>query len=701
MAKTVTLTVKVNDQEFKDFVDKYNKFVDNIKDLNNKFMGLSRTVTNVAQQTQKMTDNIKGLLNSLKHVHGVATNITKTFGKWATLIQGVVMALGAGVGMFGMDRLARAMTDRRRLQLGFGGDVAQTQATIRAGGILGDDTESILTNIRAAQADPKRARALVSLGLIDPSRPQAKKPEEIFEALVKKMPEFMKDPYALQKAQIIGLGDLASERWMMQFQGEKGQRASQQVIKQMKDKPADISPDALEAWTDTAQAWKNFATNVVNRLGEKFVNVAKFLTDLSKSLTELLNDFVAWHSFQDVFDGLKKWSERFARWIYGDKIVDDIKTFFGKFLDFLKDPNWTSFKTLFNSLITVLGDIVARIKDTVIDTIKNVLKAGLKTLLPQTLQDWLKGRKGGDGTDQHPESNMPPPSTQPVPGGTTPFPGGGSWSTSPPAAAPMTDPMSGGAMPGTPPPAGAPPATGGTPPAGNPPAPAPSPVPPGADRASTGGNQFASFMGGAGGGFTNQVMSFGGNRSVGFGGGASTSVGGTSIGLRGNNLFGGGTALASLRGGNMAFGGRNAMFRGGSSGASVGAASLALRGDTFGGRSRFASLRGGDRNLSLRGGSRFASFRGGGDMFASLARGGDTNIGGDRTSWARTAQAAVPGPGTRGAAFRGGSTRTGVGGGQRGRGGLDIDNWQLDRTASLRIDNNPGANAYMTGVSMG
>jgi hypothetical protein len=610
------------------------------------------------------------------------------------------MALGAGVGMFGMDRLARAMTDRRRLQLGFGGDVAQTQATIRAGGILGDDTESILTNIRAAQADPKRARALVSLGLIDPSRPQAKKPEEIFEALVKKMPEFMKDPYALQKAQIIGLGDLASERWMMQFQGEKGQRASQQVIKQMKDKPADISPDALEAWTDTAQAWKNFATNVVNRLGEKFVNVAKFLTDLSKSLTELLNDFVAWHSFQDVFDGLKKWSERFARWIYGDKIVDDIKTFFGKFLDFLKDPNWTSFKTLFNSLITVLGDIVARIKDTVIDTIKNVLKAGLRTLLPQSLQDWLGIGKGGTaptGDVQHPESNMPPPSTQPLPGGGVPLGG------TPPAsgggfAFPPNAPTGGPQQPGATP--SAPGAAPGTPPA-SPPAPAPSPVPPGADRASTGGNQFASFMGGAGGGFTNQVMSFGGNRSVGFGGGASTSVGGTSIGLRGNNLFGGGTALASLRGGNMAFGGRNAMFRGGSSGASVGAASLALRGDTFGGRSRFASLRGGDRNLSLRGGSRFASFRGGGDMFASLARGGDTNIGGDRTSWARTAQAAVPGPGTRGAAFRGGSTRTGVGGGQRGRGGLDIDNWQLDRTASLRIDNNPGANAYMTGVSMG
>ena len=40
--------------------------------------------------------------------------------------------------------------------------------------------------------------------------------------------------------------------------------------------------------------------------------------------------------------------------------------------------------------------------------------------------------------------------------------------------------------------------------------------------------------------------------------------------------------------------------------------------------------------------------------------------------------------------------------GRRGQGGaLDVDNWQMNRTAQLRIDNVAGANLYATGVRMG
>jgi hypothetical protein len=670
MAKSVTLTVKVNDQEFKDFVAKYNKFVDRIKDLNDKFTGLSRSVTNVAQQTQKMTDNIKGLFESLKHVHGVATNITKTLGKWATLIQGVVMALGAGVGMFGMDRLARAMTDRRRLQLGFGGDVAETQATIRAGGIMGDETQGILTNIRAAQADPKRARALIGMGVMDPSQPQAKKPEEIFKDLVKKLPEFMSSPYALQRARAFGLTDIFPEEYLMKFQGPKGARAAQDVVGQMDKRPAEMSDEALSDWTKLTQAYKNFTTNLVNRLGERLAPVARNLTKIADGLTSMVNAMAKWKSFQDVFDGLKSWSAKFYRWLYGDKLIDDLKAYFNKILEFLKDPNWNSFKALFNSFLTVLGDLVTRIKDTVIDQIKKVLQS----VLPKWLQDKLGISADGKGTTGD---------------GQTPAP-----QTTPPNQ--TLDPLTGRVMPG--PPAASPPAA--SPPATSPPAPAATPVPPGADRAFIpGGTQFASLIGGSSrfsmGGST------GGSSSLAFGGGPSTSIGGASLALRGNSLFGGGANIASLRGGNLSLGQGSAMFRGGSTGASIGAASLAMRGDTFGARSRFASLRGGDRNLSPRGGSRFASMRGG-NMFAS--RGGTTNIGigGSRQNWSQIAQSAIPGRDMQGMALRGASSMMAMGG-RKGanRGGLDIDNWQLDRTASLRIDNNPGANPYMAGVSMG
>lgn len=686
MAKSVTLTVKVNDQEFKDFVSKYNKFVDNIKDLNNKFLDLNKSITNVAQQTQKMTDNIKGLFESLKHVHGVATNITKTLGKWATLIQGVVMALGAGVGMFGMDRLARAMTDRRRLQLGFGGDVAETQATLRAGGIMGDETQGVLTNIRAAQADPKRARALIGMGVMDPGQPQARKPEEIFKDLVKKLPEFMSAPYALQRARAFGLTDIFPEEYLMKFQGAKGARAAQDVVEQMDKRPAEMSEEALSDWTKLSQAYKNFTTNLVNRLGERLAPVARNLTKLAEGLTRMVNSMAKWKSFQDVFEGLQRWAGKFYRWLYGDKLIDDLKSFFNKILEFLKDPNWNSFKALFNSFLTVLGDLVTRIKDTVIDQIKKILQS----VLPKWLQEKMGISEGGQAPAQDQTGKGPSPSNQvvdPMSGAPMGAPPAGPSTPSVPPVPPNPnqprDPMSGAPLP-------------------SPPAAAPAPVAPGADRAFIpGGNQFAALMGGAGGRFTNQNTSVGGGRSLAFGGSSATSVGGTSVALRGNNLFGGGTSSASLRGGNMAFGGSNAMFGGRSTGASIGAASLALRGDTFGGRSGFASLRGGDRNLSLRGGNRLAMMRGG-SQFALSRRGGDVNVGGSRSNWSQVAQAATPGPDVRGAGLRGSTSMAMKEGGRgRGPGGLDLDNWQLDRTASIRIDNNPGANPWMTGASMG
>jgi hypothetical protein len=40
------------------------------------------------------------------------------------------------------------------------------------------------------------------------------------------------------------------------------------------------------------------------------------------------------------------------------------------------------------------------------------------------------------------------------------------------------------------------------------------------------------------------------------------------------------------------------------------------------------------------------------------------------------------------------------GGMGRGRGPLDIDNWQQTRTASLRIDNVSGANPFTSGVAL-
>jgi hypothetical protein len=112
---------------------------------------------------------------------------------------------------------------------------------------------------------------------------------------------------------------------------------------------------------------------------------------------------------------------------------------------------------------------------------------------------------------------------------------------------------------------------------------------------------------------------------------------------------------------------------------------------------------------SLRGNASLASAGGTGGSLSIGGRGGSSTVvqgGSVNASWRNAARSAVPSNVGGGWASMMASNNNnfggGGGGGRRGKSGpLDIDNWQLNRTAQLRIDNIAGANIYSTGVAMG
>jgi hypothetical protein len=109
------------------------------------------------------------------------------------------------------------------------------------------------------------------------------------------------------------------------------------------------------------------------------------------------------------------------------------------------------------------------------------------------------------------------------------------------------------------------------------------------------------------------------------------------------------------------------------------------------------------------GATNVSAFGGAVNRFANVTGTTNVGVGGGRSTnmafMAGAARGAVPGTDVRGMAFRGGSmaamTYNDMRRGDRGMGGLDIDNWQLNRTAMLRIDNTPGSNVYMNTNAMG
>jgi hypothetical protein len=651
MAKTIGLTVQVDDSQFQKFVRDYNAFAGQVKTLTVNFNAVTNTISRANQQSIQWSSTLRSVSNVLTGIVPAVGKVTVHFSKWAALIGGISMMLGTGAGLFGIDRLANTLIQRRRQIMGLGGDWGRIQAAQLGSMATISDPMSVMQRIQFAKMGDVLTRAgLQAAGvdmkdILDPK----KGPAEIYEQVIRNMPrifEQMQPGTALQFIQGRHLDRIMPiEDWMRFITPEGGFNKPEQErvlrgIEERKNRPG-LTPDEGRSWADLYEAAKAFVMDIQTRLGSALSGIATSLTGVSKGFTDLLDALLDSPAVKRALEQVKTWLDSFAEYLKGDEAKKKLE----EWTKDMENIPWAKLGETIGSFIEHLGTVI-RVLLALKGATTGAMVGGAIGGVPGAIVGGAIGGATGyfspdiakwlfeHGIMGQPTSGQAPLSPD--------EPGIGRAERERRIRAKREQErraVLAPQVPGTPP--LAPGTPGWTPGAGWVPPTFPvNPFDPNATvpPAATGAQKQSAVIGG-----TNVA--------------SNISRGNTSLARF--NFPGGNTSLASL---NLSRGGPSLAFAGGTGG------SLSIGG---GGRSS-AVVQGGSVNASWRNAARSAVPSNVGGGWASMMASNNNNFGG------------------------------GGGGGRRGKSGpLDIDNWQLNRTAQLRIDNIAGANIYSTGVAMG
>jgi hypothetical protein len=667
MAKTITLTVNVDDTQFK-------AFQKNFADLQQKMQSLTTNWNNISKATGRSTKSVDDYAKSVTNFFSQTVRvvpfferITANIAKWSAIVGSLTMMLGTGAGLFGIERLTNSLIQRRRQVMGLGGDWGGVQAAqVGTMGTMGDPM-SIMQKIRLGSlGDQPIRRGLLAAG-VSPQDILNKKPEEIYEEVIRRIPDILGQAPKGQEVPFLrqrGLTRFMPEEDWMKFikpGGGVNMEEVQRIIKQIEEaKKKGLTPEEGRKWADLYEAAKGFVLDIQTKLGSALSGIAVSLTGLSKSFSDLLAAFLEMPVVKRALEQLRTWLDDFAKYLASDEAKKKLE----EWTQELEKVPWAQLASTIGSFISELGTVLRALLafkgamlggaigartgamfgpwGAVIGGVGGAIGGGLLGWKTPEALTW--GLRGFGGTPE------------PAPGTTstfserfgdwhTKYPGRGGWTANPFSPWFKDQPAD------TTPPQGGP---QGTPtPQRNQPWPAwmdwffgkGAVPPPAAQRpdqfsqwynqqspTNTAWNQFSPW-------FNQRSPAFTVNPQIANAAAPPPSVGAAS----------GPTSTSSSyasTGGNIA-------------------ASLGSRTNMAGGTS--------DVNLA---------------------------------SWNVAARGALPsgvGGGWSAVMAMNNSFSNNAGkGGRRGQGGaLDIDNWQLNRTAQLRIDNAAGANVHTTGIAMG
>jgi hypothetical protein len=291
--------------------------------------------------------------------------------------------------MHGINKLTEAVVQQRRQQSLLGGDQGANQAAIRAGGVVDPNSRTALTNIALGKAGViPQLRGLqgVLQGDYDPKDKVERMYEKFMEHLVK-IGETSANP--MQEALARGAGNIIGEDVIARVTGEGGRGEWNKMQDLMKNKPAEMTKTAQDAWTDLGQAWKNFSDNFINRMAEALVPLAKGLTWVAEKMTFLTN--------LSTNKDANKWADEFL-----ERNKAWLEEHINKPLEALDKPLET-LKGWFVELGTKVGDLVSQIG------------ALLHSWFWRAVTSITGGGQGESGTTQAPSAPLGPSTMMPVP----------------------------------------------------------------------------------------------------------------------------------------------------------------------------------------------------------------------------------------------------------------------------------------------
>jgi hypothetical protein len=597
VAKTIALTVQVDDTQFQKFMKDYQAFAGQVQNLNAKFNAINSSINKSKQLTIDWLGTLRTTQNALTGIVPMAEKITKNIAKWSALIGGIAMMLGTGAGLFGIERLANALIQRRRQMMGIGGDWGQIQAAQMATQATVTDPLSVMQRIRMGQMGDRLTRVGLQAAGVSLEDQKSLSASQIYEKVIRNMPDIIR---SLPKGQELPALEqrfltriMPMEDWARFIKpgGGLDVEEHQRVLKRLEEekKQPGLTPEAGRTWADLYEAARSFVAQIQTSLGNALSGIASSLTEVSKGFTDLVRALLDTPAVKRALEQLKTWLDSFADYLKSDEAKKKLQ----EWTEEMEKVPWARLGEVIGTFIENLGTVI------------RVLLA-------------LKGATMGAGI-----------------GAAV----GGPW-----------------------------------------------------------GGALGAIGGGLAGWFAPELL-MGGISSL---GGGAFAPGDPNAPANFSQRFGDWRTKNWWGGGGMVP--HPSMFNQNwwmqpptfpvnpmDPNATTPPAATGGGKQSFGGSStNYASLTqsGGARNVAVAGR--------GSNMYAQ----GGPNM----SSWRSAAKNAVPSSigGGWSSVIASNNLNFGPGGGRagRGRGGLDVDNWQMNRTASLRIDNVAGSNVYHTGVGL-
>ena len=237
--------------------------------------------------------------------------------KWLTF-----GALGGGFGL-GMLASASSATRRESQQLGL------KPGQLKAGNLFFDrylgDTQGVLSNIAAAQADPSKQRVFTSLGIDS----KGKDPYQLLTELLTKVgPAGKKYGFNPSVLQGLGITDIFSTE---QVRGLSNLPAGelQRTIGQ-----ANAAVPSLALADKASQQWQDFitrmgvaGTRVENTFAEALTKITPALEQFAKAMTDVVESFVKNGGLDGMMKAFSDGLKWLADYLSGEGFKNDIKSF--------------------------------------------------------------------------------------------------------------------------------------------------------------------------------------------------------------------------------------------------------------------------------------------------------------------------------------------------------------------------------------
>jgi methyl-accepting chemotaxis protein len=372
MARQPTLTVNVNSQQFQQFAQQFNALSGQIRQLNSQFQQISNSInrSNIAMRAFQAT--VTGALNVVKSLGSEVWKITKNLVSWSTIIGGITALLGAGGSIYGIERLAASIMQKRRQALGLGQDYGRTQASaIFNQSLMGSPLAAQQKIALGMHGAYDEYQALIKLG-VDPTKGKTE-PQEIERFLVKRIPEIMNmggPGRGLMYAENFGLTKFFDPMTLMRLSTKEGQKEyeeKQKLIDQYKDL-VKITPKAQKAWTELELQLQAAKAQLESVFGEALADLASPLRHLSESFGQLVRTLMQSPEVQRVIRKLGRWIDELATKM--KKVTEeDIKEFIKEIKGWL--PTMEQFKSAMKDFVEILQAAVS-----ILRFIKDLVPAG-------------------------------------------------------------------------------------------------------------------------------------------------------------------------------------------------------------------------------------------------------------------------------------------------------------------------------------